>query len=256
MSEFIKFSVSEDLRVLQDETIKRVSKIGKIKIGINEVTKAIERGNAKFVIIAEDVSPVEIVMHIPIIAKEKKITFSYSKTKEDLGKSVGISAKASCIAVLDAGSLQKELTTLIDKIEEVSGSKKTVVTEEKPKVAEVKEEKLKVAEVKEEKLKVAEVKEEKSKVAEVKEEKPKVTEVKEEKSKVTEVKEEKPKVTEVKEEKPKVAEVKKEKSKVAEVKEEKPKVTEVKEEKPKVAEVKKEKPKVAEVKKEISENKE
>jgi len=185
MSEFIKFSVPEDLRVSQDETIKKVSKAGKIKIGINEVTKAIERGNAKFVIIAEDVTPAEIVMHIPIIAKEKKIPFSYSKTKEDLGKSVGISAKASCIAVLDAGSLQKELTTLIDKIEDISGGKKTVVKEEKPKVAEAKKEKK--AEVKEEKPKVAEVKEEKK--AEVKEEKPKVAEVKEEAK--AEVKEEK-----------------------------------------------------------------
>ncbi len=147
MSEFIKFSMPEDLRVLQDETVKKISKAGKIKIGINEVTKTIERGNAKLVIIAEDVSPAEIVMHIPIIAKEKKITFSYAKTKEDLGKMVGISAKASCIAITDAGSLQKELTTLTDKIEEVSGGKKAVVKEEKPK-AEVKKEKPKVAEVK------------------------------------------------------------------------------------------------------------
>lgn len=137
MSEFIKFSVPEDLRVLQDETIKKLSKSGKIKIGINEVTKTIERGNAKFVIIAEDVSPAEIVMHIPIISKEKKIPFSYAKTKEDLGKMVGISAKASCVAITDAGSMQKELTTLIDKIEEVSGGKKAAaktedVKKEKP----------------------------------------------------------------------------------------------------------------------------
>jgi len=154
MSEFIKFSVPEDLRVLQDETIKKLSKSGKIKIGINEVTKTIERGNAKFVLIAEDVSPAEIVMHIPIISKEKKIPFSYAKTKEDLGKMVGISAKASCVAITDAGSMQKELTTLIDKIEEVSGGKKAAVKTEdvkKEKPAPKKEEEVKKETPKEEK---------------------------------------------------------------------------------------------------------
>ena len=141
MSEFIKFSIPEDLRVLQDETIKKLSKSGKIKIGINEVTKTIERGNAKFVIIAEDVSPAEIVMHIPIISKDKKIPFSYSKTKEDLGKMVGISAKASCVAIVDAGAMQKELTTLIEKIDSVSGGKKV----EAPKAEAAKKEKPKEA---------------------------------------------------------------------------------------------------------------
>lgn len=145
MSEFIKFSMPEDLRVLQDETIKKLSKSGKIKIGINEVTKTIERGNAKLVIIAEDVSPAEIVMHVPVIAKEKKIPFSYVKTKEDLGKIVGISAKASCVAITDAGSMQKELTTLIDKIDEVSGGKKAPTVAKEEKAKEVKKEKPKVA---------------------------------------------------------------------------------------------------------------
>lgn len=146
MSEFIKFSMPEDLRVLQDETIKKLSKSGKIKIGINEVTKTIERGNAKLVIIAEDVSPAEIVMHVPVIAKEKKIPFSYAKTKEDLGKMVGISAKASCVAITDAGSMQKELSTLVDKLDEVSGGKKAPAAVKEEKAKEVKKEKPKVTE--------------------------------------------------------------------------------------------------------------
>lgn len=131
MSEYIKFSVSEDLRSLQDETLKKIAKSGKIKIGINEVTKTIERNTAKLVVIAEDVTPVEIVMHIPVIAKEKNIPFSYVKTKEDLGKAVGISAKASCIAVMDAGVVNKELQSLIGKIQEITGHKEAPKTEHK-----------------------------------------------------------------------------------------------------------------------------
>ena len=123
MSDYIKFSVSDDLRALQDETLKKIAKSGKIKIGINEVTKAIERNSAKLVVIAEDVTPVEIVMHIPVIAKEKNIPFTYVKTKDELGKAVGISAKASCIAVMDAGINSKELQSLVSKLAELTGQK-------------------------------------------------------------------------------------------------------------------------------------
>ncbi|MFH0905819.1 MAG: 50S ribosomal protein L7Ae [archaeon] len=122
MAEFIKFRVTDDLKNLQADLLKKVSKSGKIKIGINEVTKAIERGNAKLVVIAEDVSPPEIVMHLPIISKEKKIPFTYVSTKDELGKLVNISAKASSIAILDAGVLQKELASVVSKINELSGA--------------------------------------------------------------------------------------------------------------------------------------
>ncbi len=131
MSDYIKFSVSEDLRSLQDETLKKIAKSGKIKIGINEVTKAIERNTAKLVVIAEDVTPVEIVMHIPVIAKEKNIPYTYVKTKDDLGKAVGISAKASCIAVMDAGVVTKELQSLIGKIQEITEHKEAPKAEHK-----------------------------------------------------------------------------------------------------------------------------
>ena len=55
------------------EVIEKARKTGKIEKGTNEVTKAIERGTAKFVVYAVDVEPKEIVQHLPIIAKEKNI---------------------------------------------------------------------------------------------------------------------------------------------------------------------------------------
>ena len=48
------------------EAVELARKTGSIKKGINEVTKSIERGKAKFVVYAEDVSPKEITMHIPL----------------------------------------------------------------------------------------------------------------------------------------------------------------------------------------------
>ena len=53
------------------DVVEKARKTGKVEKGTNEVTKAVERGTAKLVVYATDVEPKEIVMHLPIICKEK-----------------------------------------------------------------------------------------------------------------------------------------------------------------------------------------
>lgn len=94
------------------EAIEIAKTTGKIKKGTNEVTKAIERGTAKFVVIAKDVNPKEIVMHIPLLAKEKNIPFVEVPSKEELGSAVGINVPAVSVAIITEGeskSLIKEI---------------------------------------------------------------------------------------------------------------------------------------------------
>jgi large subunit ribosomal protein L7Ae len=85
------------------EILEKAKKTGKIEKGINEVTKAIERGTAKYVVIASDVNPKEIIQHIPILCKEKKIPFEEADSKEKLGASIGLNVACSSIAVIELG---------------------------------------------------------------------------------------------------------------------------------------------------------
>ena len=55
------------------EAVELARTTGKLKKGTNEVTKAIERGTAKLVLVAKDVSPPEVVMHLPLLGKEKGV---------------------------------------------------------------------------------------------------------------------------------------------------------------------------------------
>ena len=89
------------------ETIENARKSGKIEKGINEVTKAIERGTAKLVVYAKDVDPAEIIQHIPILCKEKGIKCEEADSKEKLGIAVGIKVPCSSIAVIDLGEDKK-----------------------------------------------------------------------------------------------------------------------------------------------------
>ncbi len=92
--------------------IEKARKTGKIEKGTNEVTKAIERGIAKLVVYAGDVSPKEIVAHLPVLCKEKKILCKEVDSKQKLGIAVGIPVAASSVAVIEAGDAEKELSAV------------------------------------------------------------------------------------------------------------------------------------------------
>jgi large subunit ribosomal protein L7Ae len=92
--------------------IETAAKTGKIEKGTNEVTKAIERGTAKFVAYAADVDPKEIVQHLPILCKEKKIPFQEVESKQKLGIAVNISVPTSSVAIIDGGEAEKEISAM------------------------------------------------------------------------------------------------------------------------------------------------
>ena len=92
--------------------IETVARTGKIEKGTNEVTKAIERGVAKFVAYAADVEPKEIVQHIPVLCKEKGIPCQEVESKQKLGIAVNISVPTSSVAVIESGDAEKEVAGL------------------------------------------------------------------------------------------------------------------------------------------------
>ena len=127
---------------LADQILKLVEDArsgGKIRKGTNEATKSVERAEAKFVIIAADVNPVEIIQHIPMLCDEKKIPYAFVPTKADLGAAAGLPVGTSAIAVVSAGEGAKKMSQIVEQIEVLSGKKAAPVKAEAK--AEVKVEK-------------------------------------------------------------------------------------------------------------------
>lgn len=89
--------------------IETAKKTGKIEKGTNEVTKAVERGTAKFVAYATDVEPKEIIQHIPVLCKEKGVPCIEVDSKQKLGLAVGIQVPSSSVVVIQAGDAEKEI---------------------------------------------------------------------------------------------------------------------------------------------------
>ena len=88
------------------QMIETARKTGKVDKGTNEVTKAIERGQAKMVVVAEDVSPKEVVQHLSALCKEKGIPCEVVDSKKKLGIAAGINVATASVAIIDAGKAE------------------------------------------------------------------------------------------------------------------------------------------------------
>jgi len=113
---FVRFEVPEELAKQTYDVIEKVRDTGKMSKGTNEVTKQVERGVAKLVVMAEDTSPEEILAHVPLLAEEKGITYTYVPSKSELGSSAGLSVGTAAIAVTDAGSAAELVEDLVKKV--------------------------------------------------------------------------------------------------------------------------------------------
>lgn len=109
--------IPEELVKKALDVIKKAADKGKVKKGMNETTKSIERRVSKLVVIASDVDPPEIVYHLPIICEEKKVPFIFAK-KDDLGKAVGLHVSCSALSILDLPKdAEKDLADIIKKLD-------------------------------------------------------------------------------------------------------------------------------------------
>ena len=91
----------EESKILELIEVARDS--GKIRKGANEATKAIEKGQAKLVAYASDVSPKEIVMHLPLLCKDKNVACVEVKAKEALGAAAGLGVGTAAVAIVKEG---------------------------------------------------------------------------------------------------------------------------------------------------------
>ena len=116
MPNYVDIEVSNEVVAKTYEALQLARQSGRIRKGANEVTKSVERGLASFVVVATDVTPEEIVMHIPMLCKQKNIAYSFVPSKMDLGKSIGLNVPCTAIAVETAGGAAQAIKDISAKI--------------------------------------------------------------------------------------------------------------------------------------------
>lgn len=116
---YAKFDIPKELSGKILQAVETARSTGKLRRGVNETTKATEKGIAQLVVIAGDVEPEEIVMHLPALCEEKKVLYVYVPSKLELGRSSGIDVGSSAVAIVDAGegkNLIKDISNSLDQL--------------------------------------------------------------------------------------------------------------------------------------------
>jgi len=68
----------------EKKEVKKTKPI-EIKYGLNQVTTLVENKQAKLVVIAHDVDPIELVLWLPSLCKAKQVPYCFVKCKSKLG---------------------------------------------------------------------------------------------------------------------------------------------------------------------------
>ncbi len=113
---YVKFEMPKELQDKTYEIVELARDSGKLRKGTNEVTKLVERGEALMVVMAEDVSPPEILMHMPALCEERNVPYAYVPSKAELGNACGLEKPTAAVAILDAAKGKPAMDDLADKI--------------------------------------------------------------------------------------------------------------------------------------------
>ncbi len=116
---YVKFEIPKEVADAAYEALQIANQTGSVRKGTNETTKAVERGLAKLVVIAEDVDPPEVVAHLPILCDERKIPYIFVPNKRKLGTSAGIDVPAASVCITEVGDAVALIKEISSKIEEL-----------------------------------------------------------------------------------------------------------------------------------------
>ncbi|CAK9147878.1 unnamed protein product [Ilex paraguariensis] len=80
--------------------VRRAAEHKCLKRGVKEVVKTIRRGNKGFCVIAGNISPIDVITHVPILCEEADIPYIYLPSKEDLANAGATKRPTCCVLVL------------------------------------------------------------------------------------------------------------------------------------------------------------
>jgi H/ACA ribonucleoprotein complex subunit 2 len=89
--------------------VKKSAKEKKVKRGVKEVVKSIRKKSKGICIIAGDISPIDVISHVPVLCEESGISYCYVASKQALGAAGSTKRPTSVVLCLDTDAENAEL---------------------------------------------------------------------------------------------------------------------------------------------------
>lgn len=116
---FAKPLASKKLNKKILKTVKKASKAKHVKRGVKEVVKSLRKGEKGLVIIAGDISPADVISHIPVLCEDNSVAYIFIPSKEDLGSAGATKRPTSCVMIVPGGGKSKRTQIKLTSIEMV-----------------------------------------------------------------------------------------------------------------------------------------
>ncbi|KAF8484287.1 50S ribosomal protein L30e-like protein [Gautieria morchelliformis] len=81
------------------KTIKKASKRRQVKRGVKEIVKGIRKGDKGLLVLAADISPIDIISHLPVLSEDASIPYIFVTSKEELGHASSTKRPTSCVMI-------------------------------------------------------------------------------------------------------------------------------------------------------------
>ncbi|WJX72330.1 RNA binding protein snu13 [Trifolium repens] len=103
------------------DLVQQAANYKQLKKGANEATKTLNRGISEFVVMAADTEPLEILLHLPLLAEDKNVPYVFVPSKQALGRACGVTRPViACSVTTNEGSqLKSQILQLKDAIEKL-----------------------------------------------------------------------------------------------------------------------------------------
>ncbi|EJT48674.1 snRNP subunit [Trichosporon asahii var. asahii CBS 8904] len=103
------------------DVVQQASHFKQLKKGANEATKTLNRGICEFIIMAADVEPIEIVLHLPLLCEDKNVVYCFVPSKTALGRACGVSRPviAASVTTNEARELNSQIQAVKNEIEKL-----------------------------------------------------------------------------------------------------------------------------------------
>ena len=79
------------------KAVKRASAAKNVKRGVKEVVKALRKGEKGLVVLAGDISPVDVISHIPVLCEDGDVPYVYVGSRHDLGEAAATKRPTSVV---------------------------------------------------------------------------------------------------------------------------------------------------------------
>lgn len=112
-----------DAKLTKDilELVHQAQNYRQLRKGANEATKTLNRGKSELIIMAADTTPIEILMHLPLLCEDKNVPYVFVRSKQALGRACGVTRPviSASITVNEGSQLKAQIQTLKQNIEKL-----------------------------------------------------------------------------------------------------------------------------------------